>query len=275
MTTMKVAAAQCSADLGNVKSNLDKVLGLIDSVAEADLIVFPECILSGYMFNSAKQGFAASLQIDGPEIARVVTACRRNGRHVVVGFLEAAGNRMYNTAALIGPDGICGSYRKEHVPFIGVDRFVNRGENASLSVFNTRIGRIGVAICYDIRFPESARCLALAGCDVIAQPSVWPSTVHIIADHMVRVRAAENRVFIVACTRGDDENGVVFMGKSQIVDPLGEVLAVAQTGQAVIQAELNLDLAREKKLIFIPGAYQISLFEDRRPESYSRITQHD
>jgi predicted amidohydrolase len=166
-----------------------------------------------------------------------------------------------------------GYYRKEHLPFLGVDRFVTPGRNDSLAAFDTPLGRIGLAICYDVRFPESARCLALAGCDIIAMPSVWPDTAHFVADHMVRVRACENRVFVVACTRGDSEGASGFMGKSQIVDPRGDVLALAGTGERLLRADLDLQQSREKKVVTIPGEYEVSIFADRRPDAYSRITQ--
>jgi predicted amidohydrolase len=273
MTRLKVAAAQCGAELGNIDKNLDTVLRLLHAAGEAGLVVFPECILSGYMFARREDAFAAAVPRDGPEVMRIADACRQRGVHAVVGLLEVEGGRLYNTAALLGPRGPVGFYRKEHLPFLGLDRFVNVGHNEAIAAFDTDIGRIGLAICYDVRFPESARCLALDGCDVIVMPSVWPDTADFVADHMVRVRACENRVFVVACTRGDAESGAGFMGKSQIIDPRGDVLALAGGGEQLLFADLDLDLARQKCVITVPGEYEVSLFADRRPDAYSLITR--
>jgi predicted amidohydrolase len=270
---LKVVAAQCGAVLGDTEHNTDTVLRLLEEAADASLIVFPECILSGYMFADEQRAAAAAVERDGPELNRIAQACARLGVHVVIGFLEKAEGTLYNTAALIGPRGPVGYYRKEHLPFLGVDRFVTPGRNDGLAAFETPFGRIGLAICYDVRFPESARCLALAGCDIIAMPSVWPDTADFVADHMVRVRACENRVFVVACTRGDSEGSSGFMGKSQIVDPRGDVLALAGTGERLLRADLDLQQSREKKVVTIPGEYEVSIFADRRPDAYSRITQ--
>ena len=139
-------------------------------------------------------------------------------------------------------------------------------------MFDTPVGRVGLAICYDIRFPESARCLALAGADIIAQPSVWPHTVDIIANHMVRVRAAENHVYLVAVTRGDSEEGIQFRGNSQIIDPRGNVLSWAEQGDVLLTADVDLAFSAQKRIVVRPGEYEVSLFEDRRPASYTGIT---
>ena len=99
-------------------------------------------------------------------------ACRRLGVHVVCGLLERDGDAIHNAAVLVGPDGLVGSYRKSHLPFLGVDRFVRPGDE--LPVFDTPIGRIGLEICYDLRFPEVTRSLALAGAEIVCLPTNWP-----------------------------------------------------------------------------------------------------
>jgi predicted amidohydrolase len=275
VTHVRVVAAQCGAQTESTSDNVETVLRVLRTAGDADLVVFPECIVSGYMIDRVEDAFSVAVFRNGEELALIAAACRERGVHAVVGFLEMDKDELYNTAVLIGPAGPIGYYRKEHLPFLGVDRFVTPGRNPSPAAFDTTIGRIGLAICYDIRFPESARCLALAGCDIIAMPSVWPDTVHLIADHMVRVRACENRVFVVACTRGDSEAGARFMGKSQIIDPRGDVLALAGAGEQLIAADLDLEQAREKSVVTIPGEYEISIFKDRRPDAYSLITHSD
>jgi predicted amidohydrolase len=274
MATTKVAAAQIGADLDQVEANVRRVVETIREAAAqgVDLVVLPETVLNGYMFEDPAAVRRSALDLDGPELRTIGEACREVGIVAVVGLLEAADEVVYNTAALVGPDGLIGSYRKQHLPCLGVDRFVTPGPTAAPAVFETPFGRVGLAICYDIRFPESARCLALAGADIIAQPSVWPDTVDIIANHMVRVRAAENHVFLVAVTRGDSEAGIQFRGNSQIIDPRGDVLAWAEQGDALLIADVDLSRSAQKRIVVRPGEYEVSLFQDRRPESYARIT---
>ena len=270
-----VAGVQIGARLGDVEGNVERLLdGVRKAVAAgAHLAVLPETITSGYLFESWDEAAAAARPIDGDEVGSVATAAAELGVHVVFGLLERDGKHIYNTAVLVGPSGLLGRYRKRHLPFLGLDRFVDKGDDQEAAVFATPLGRVGLAICYDIRFPESARCLALRGADVIAQPSVWPASVDIIANHMVRVRAAENHVFLVAVTRGDVEAGVQYRGNSQIVDPRGEILAWAEQGDAIITAEVDLRFAAQKKIVVRPGEYEVSLFEDRRPHAYRAITQ--
>jgi 5-aminopentanamidase len=274
MATTKVAAAQIGAELGQVEANVRRVVDVIGDAAAlgVQLVVLPETVLNGYMFEDLESVSHSALDLDGPEMAAIGEACRQGRIVAVVGLLEAADGVVYNTAALIGPDGLIGSYRKQHLPCLGLDRFVTPGPSAAPAVFDTPVGRVGLAICYDIRFPESARCLALAGADIIAQPSVWPDTVDIIANHMVRVRAAENHVFLVAVTRGDSEEGIQFRGNSQIIDPRGNVLAWAEQGNALLTADVDLSFSAQKRIVVRPGEYEVSLFQDRRPASYAGIT---
>ncbi len=274
MPITKVAAAQIGAELGVTARNAARVVQGIRQAAlqGVQFIVFPETILNGYLFDDRQSVRQSALTFDAPEIHDIVTACRETGMLAVIGLIEAAAAGPYNTAMLIGPGGLIGSYRKKHLPLLGADRFVVEGSEAGPAVFDTPLGRVGLAICYDIRFPESARCLALAGADIIAQPSVWPDSVDIIADHMVRVRAAENHVFLVAVTRGDTENGMQYRGNSQIIDPRGNVLGRAEKGDQILTAEVDLSLSREKRIVVTPGRYELSLFTDRRPASYVEMT---
>lgn len=272
--TTRIAAAQIGADLDQIDKNLERVINALQQAADqrVQFVVFPETILNGYLFEDADSVRRSALHLDGPELSRIADVCRETGIVAVVGLIEAAGDAMYNTAALLGPDGLIGTYRKQHLPLLGADRFVAKGPDGIPAVFDTPIGRVGLAICYDIRFPESARCLALAGADIIAQPSVWPDTVDIIANHMVRVRAAENHVYLVAVTRGDVEAGIQYRGNSQIIDPRGNVLAWAEKGDELLVADVDLSFSAQKRIVVKPGEYEVSLFEDRRPATYEGIT---
>ena len=141
---------------------------------------------------------------------------------IVVGLLERRSKRFHNSAARIGPHGLAGIHRKRHLPYLGADRFVDEPEGG-LRPFNTSVGRLGIAICYEIRFPEVMRSLALAGSDFIALPTNWPIQSALLAEYFTRVRAAENFMYFLVASRADCEGGTELLGQSQIVDPLGEV----------------------------------------------------
>jgi predicted amidohydrolase len=276
LTGIVAAASQIGVSLGDIPGNVARCIASLEAAANegVDLVVFPECALSGYIFEDRLQGEKAAVRLDGSELAAIGAACKRLSIHCVVGFLETASpGRLFNAAVLLGPEGIAGHYRKAHLPFIGVDRFVDQGDLPDPAVFDTPMGRIGILICYDLRFPESARVLALAGAQLIAMPTNWPLQSTILADHFTKVRACENRVFIVAADRGDDEGSVSFLGRSQIVAPSGAVLADVGRGEALLTARVDLAEASEKHVIFAPGTFELDLFVDRRPDLYGIIQE--
>jgi predicted amidohydrolase len=265
-----VAVAQLGVDLGNVEENGRRVESRLKDAATAGaaLVVFPECYLTGYVCESRVETARIAIDRDGPELAAVAESCHDLRLHTLVGYLERDGDNLYNTVAMIGPDGPIGTYRKRHLPYLGADRFTAPSEETEPAVFDTAIGRIGVAICYEIRFPEVMRTLALAGADIIALPTNWPVQASILADHFARVRAAENFVYLLVSNRGDSERGTEFLGKSQIVDPLGEVIASADREDALLVASIDLRRARDKTITFQEGEFELSPWRDRRPASY-------
>lgn len=269
-----VGVGQIGSDLGNVKENVQRCVRILEQAAEQEisLIVLPECALSGYIFDSFDSAKASAVKLSGPEVVELAEHCNRLRMYCVVGLLEDADETVYNTAILLGPEGVIGSYRKTHLPYLGVDRFVTLGNMSRLPVFDTSIGRIGLAICYDIRFPEVTRTLALAGADIIAHPSNWPPQSHLLAEHFTIVRASENRVFVLVANRWDLEQGVHFMGQSQIVSASGELLTRAGTEEALLSANIDIDIARSKHVVIEPSVFEISLLDDRRPELYGPIT---
>jgi predicted amidohydrolase len=132
---------------------------------------------------------------------------------------------------------------------------------------------VGIEICYELRFPEVTRALALAGARVIALPTNWPTNAAMLADHVICTRASENRVFFVAANRTGSEQGTRFIGRSQIVDPSGHRLAELD-GDAVglVFVEIDVAEAEVKDLVVQPGEYEVSLFADRRPDLYGALT---
>lgn len=170
MPSISIAVGQVGCRLGDAPHNLELFVEAVERAARAgaDLLVLPECALTRYVFRSAEEAASAAIPSSGKEARAFGAAVGRAGIHAAVGFLEGSGRSLYNTVMLVGPDGPVGRYRKAHIPPLGADRFVRR-DAAPVPVFETPIGRVGMEICYELRFPESVRSLALAGAEVIAQ----------------------------------------------------------------------------------------------------------
>src|SRR3979490_305785 len=216
---MLVAVAQIEPQLAEKERNLDACLARMDEAATAgaQLLVLPECAIPGYMFDSADEALPYAEEIPGPTTETLERECRRLGLHVVCGLLERDGDALRNTAVIVGPSGRIGTYRKTHLPFLGVDRFVTPGD--ALPVFETPLGRIGIEICYDLRFPEVTRTLALKGADIVAHPTNFPMAAKIQTELITVARAAENRIYLLTANRVGKERSGEFCGWSQIVDP--------------------------------------------------------
>jgi predicted amidohydrolase len=270
---MQVAVAQTQPRLGENERNLEAGLARFDEAvaAGAELLVLPECAIPGYMFESLDEAMPFAEEIPGPTTEALEEACRRLGAHVVCGLLEREGDVLYNAAVLVGPDGLIGSYRKTHLPFLGVDRFTTPGDE--LPVFDTPLGRIGLEICYDLRFPEVTRTLALRGAEIVAHPTNFPMAAKVQTEVITLARAAENRIYLLTANRVGKERWGEFCGWSQIVDPFGKRLAEAdETEEKLLVADVDLEKARDKDYV-IPGEYELYLFGDRRPELYGALVE--
>jgi predicted amidohydrolase len=270
---VRVAVAQIEPKLGEKERNLEACLARLEAAAAAgaELLVLPECAIPGYMFDSAAEAMPFAEEIPGPSTEVLAAACRRLGVHVVCGLLEFDGEQLHNSAVLVGPDGLIGSYRKTHLPFLGVDRFTVPGD--VLPVFETALGRIGLEICYDLRFPEATRALALAGADIVAHPTAFPVAASIQTELITVARAAENRIYLLTANRVGKERSGEFCGWSQIVDPYGVRLAEAgATEEVLLVADVDVARARDKDYI-IPGEYELYLFGDRRPDLYRALVE--
>jgi predicted amidohydrolase len=274
--TARIAAVQINPELMNPPVNLEKVISAVNRAASnrANLIVFPECSLSGYIFSSREEALPFAETIPGPVSEKVATLCKEFKVYIIIGLLEKANDKLYNTAAFIGPDGLIGKYHKNHLPFIGVDRFVNHGDKP-FEVYQTPIGNIGIEICYDIMFPESARVMFLTGAEILAVPTNFPSDrAADVIKHVIPARAIENSVYVVAADRTGNERGYSFAGRSKIVGPSGKAISQASADkEEIIYGEIDLEQARQKHLTTIPGEYEVDRFKDRRPELYGKITE--
>ena len=270
ISTYRVAAVQMDPKLGRLDENLDRILERLAEAAGggAHLVVFPECALSGYGFSSREDGLAHAVPIDGDEVGNVIAACARFRCYGIFGLLERDGSRLFNACVLTGPDGVIGAYRKVHLPYLGIDMFVDPGDRP-FAVHDAGGIRVGMHICYDGSFPETARVLALLGADLLVLATNWPTHSECAAEHMIPTRAMENTVYAMAVNRVGEENGFRFIGSSSIVDPNGRVLARAGADtDEVITAEIDPARARQKHLVRVPGRHEINRIGDRRPAFY-------
>ena len=271
-------AVQFAPLLGDVDANLDFVVRTILAEREAGLMVFPECALTGYIFGSREQTIAAGITIPGPEIDRILAACREASVYAVVGLIELAGDKVFNSAVLSGPEGIVGVHRKAHLPRVGVDRYVDPGD-IPFTVHQTTIGPVGMLICYDMSFPEAIRCLALDGMAILAHPTNSPTgtfgppgsrTTHAKSDS----NASRERVYIVSADRSGIEAGVEFTGGSRIAGPSGRVLARAESfGEEEVRAVLHPRRTISKRVVIEHLPLEVDYHGDRRPDLYARLVQ--
>ena len=272
---MRIAAVQMDVTLADIAGNLLRMITKTREtrVAGAELTIFPECALTGYCFDSIDEARPYAESIPGPSVDKMVALCAELGGFVVFGLLEKEGARVFNALALVGPQGLIGSYRKIHLPRLGVDMYTDFGDRP-FAVHEINGLRIGMNICYDGGFPESGRCLALLGADLIVLPTNWPPGAEAAADYAINTRAMENTVYYAAADRVGVERGVPFIGKSKICDPLGKTLGYADhTHEEILYADVDVSRSRNKHLIRKAGVNEVNRIADRHPEMYSKLVE--
>ena len=275
---MKIAGVQIDIQLARPAVNLRRICEFLreTSAAGSQLTVFPECALTGYGFESLDEARPHAQSVPGPATQQVAEVCAEYGSYVVFGLLEADRSRLFNAAVLVGPTGLIACYRKVHLPFIGIDRFADHGDRP-FAVHAADQLKLGVNICYDVSFPEAARCLTLLGADLVALPTNWPTGAQCVAQSTVSCRALENTVYFLAVNRVGTERGFSFIGQSQLCDPGGQTLHRASRDQEeVFYAQIDPQLARQKHVVRVPGKHELHRLADRRPAMYAPLTQpHD
>ncbi len=272
---MKIAGVQMDIEFNNRDGNLNKMQERLEETTSngAQLTVFPECTTTGYCFTSLEEAREIAEGFDGPSVTRVHEWCKEKDTMVVFGFLELAGDKIFNVLALVGPSGVLGTYRKVHLPHLGIDRFTTPGDRP-FEVIETPDVRIGMNICYDSSFPEAARILAVKGADLITLPTNWPPTSGLTADVIPNARALENHVYFMSVNRIGTERGFTFIGKSKICDPRGGNMAFADhANEAILYAEIDPEFARKKHLVSIPGEHEVHRMKDRRPDVYDPLSE--
>ncbi|MCP4678803.1 MAG: acyltransferase [Deltaproteobacteria bacterium] len=261
---VRIGFAQFCPALLEREANLEKIERLLRGV-DANLLVLPELATTGYALPDRDTAIAAAEPIPGPTTERLASlACDMDG-HLVVGLAEIAGDRLFNSAALIGPEGVVAVTRKTHL--FGDEKDLFDPGNTGFAVVDIGALKVGTMICFDWAFPEAARTLARRGAQIIAHPS---NLVLPYALQAMPVRSIENRVFAVTCNRWGEEKDrdgpLRFRGESMIISPSGEILASAPPAADSVRVVEIDPKAAENKWI----TQRNHLFEDRRPNMYEK-----
>ena len=250
---VRVAVAQFDPQVGleNCDSNAAAVRERLDQAVrnDANLIVLPELATTGYSFELREEAFAHAESVpDGQTVQGWATFAREHEVYIVGCLVEAEGLRLFDTAVLVGPDGFIGSYRKTHL-WNEEKLFFTPGD-LGFPVFETRIGRIGLLICWDIWFPETARIVSQLGADIICIPTGWVWTPPPLYDasntcmaaYLTMTAAHANNIFIATADRIGTERGSGFMGNSLIAGtngwPIGRIAGPSE--DTILYADIDL-----------------------------------
>lgn len=272
---MQISAIQTDIAIADPAANLRTLQQKVqEEVAQGSrLIVFPECFITGYCYESLEEARDVAEPMDGPTVRAVAKSAAEQNCFIVFGMLERSGDDVFNVAVLVGPDGLIGTYRKVHLPFLGVDRFTTPGDRP-FEVFEADGVRIGMLICYDGGFPEATRVLAIKGADIVLLPTNWPPGAEYMSEFSSNSRAMENGIYFCAVNRVGTERGFSFIGRSRICDPVGATLETADhTGETVLRATIDVEKARVKRLVRVPGKHVIDRMADRRPDLYGPLCE--
>jgi len=261
---MRIGIVQSSPVFGEVESNLAGCFDLMSSYT-ADLWVLPELFATGYQFlNPAEAKELAEPVPSGKTTQALIARAKENECFVVAGLPEIDGDNVYNASVLVGPDGFLARYRKIHLFYEEKINFAPG--NLPFAVVDIGIAKVGMMVCFDHLFPESARSLALQGADVIAHPAnlVLPD----LAQRTMSIRALENGVYTATANRvGTEARGdesLTYTGQSQVVGPDGVALVrLSQDQIEVAVVEIDIAVARNKAI-----TKHNDKLGDRRPDLY-------
>ena len=257
---LTIALAQIDIRTGRPEANLAKAEAFAAQAqrAGADILVFPELWLHGYDLERAEE-WATPLSEGG--FAHMAALAREHGVFLAGTGLERHSGGVSNTATFFSSDGdLLGAYRKIHLfPLMGEPQYLVAGDHAT--VCNTPWGPVGLTICYDLRFPELFRTMALAGVVLFIVPAQWPVPRLEAWLLLARARAVENEVFVAACNRVGVEGIATFPGRSLVVDPWGEVLGEGDDQERLLVAQADLNQIQRARRY-------LTVYEDRRPDAY-------
>ena len=269
---IKLALAQISSKRENKNENLGKIEALTINAKEqaADLVIFPEMSLTGYVVRD--QVYELAETIPGPSTKRVEDLAKKTGLHIIFGMpelSEKAKATVFNTAVFVGPQGLIGKYRKMYLPTHSVfeeKRYFRPGYQTAS--FNTALGSIGLCICYDLFFPEVCRLTRLKGAQLIVAISASPAVRRSYFEILTAARALENTAFLAYVNLVGVEDGLQFWGGSRLISPTGDILAKAKYDEEdFVICEVDYSDLRSAEP-FIPT------LRDLRPELFDELKKH-
>jgi N-carbamoylputrescine amidase len=272
------AVVQMTGAPGEVARNRTYSAQRIERAASdgARLVVIPELAISGYTVDR-EVAEATAEPVKGPTFEVWQDIARKTGTYIAGGFCEREGDKLYNTAILVGPDGLKSHYRKLHL--FGEEKLVFSPGDLGLGVVQTAIGRIGLCVCYDLRFVEVLRILALAGAEIVAVPTAWVGGFDrgardrsglIGQANGAAVQANLNQIFIACASQAGDATGIPFLGSSLIVNPYGDVIAgpLDDEQQDIVSAPVDLGVVRSAQC----RSDLIQPRQDRRVDVYGLMS---
>lgn len=279
---LRVALVQRESEIGTETydprdANLSRALEDIDLAARAgaNLIIFGEMYLSGYRTDEWLHKWATVIDPPDKHVQAVMGATAEHGVHVIMGMATLGAKMpgdLYNSALVVGPDGVIGTYRKTHVAGFPYSEGISMeccfySPGRELPVFDTPLGKLGIHICYDICFPEVARVQALKGADLLINVSASAHGFEEYWDHALFVRAAENACWYLVCSIVGVQRGDRLFGGSRVIDPSGRIVASAKMNEEdVIFADIDLSMSGLVRA-------QSHAFSIRQPELYKTIVE--
>lgn len=269
MNEFNVTLAQINCKIGDKKYNIDKMVRHIKRAKkkDANLIVFPELSLTGYIVRDLIYELAEPIR--GPSTRFIEDVAKKEKVYIVFGMIERSETAhavLYNTAVLLGPEGFVGKYQKMHLPTHSIfeeKRYFRQGYQAP--VFETDIGRVGLMICYDVFFPEVARMLRLSGSQLTICISASPAVRRKFFEVLTIARAMENTTYLAFVNLVGIEDGLQFWGGSRLIAPNGSIVAQAKYDEED-QVTGRVDYADLKRTEpFVPT------LRDLRPEFFETL----
>ena len=287
---VQVSVVQFDVAWLELDRNIERMSEFVEAEADAgaDLIVFPETSNIGYITpvtvgepvdcggltnaEFASRYVSAADTVPGPTTEALTRVAARHGVHVVVGMAQAHSvipGTLYNSAVLIGPDGVVGVHHKAHIA-LNEKQYFYPGN--TVDVFKTPLGTIGMVVCYDARFPELSRVMALKGAEIICNVWCVPGifTVPDVTNSLryrTYTRAQENGVYWISCNRSGTQGETTMMGHSVVAAPDGSIIAASDTiEEDVVRAELTNER-------FLAYRSALSIYRDRRPDLYGKLIE--
>ena len=267
----KISLAQICCKAANKTDNLKRIEKAVVKAKRqsADIVIFPELSLTGYVVRD--QIYELAETVPGPSTKILEGIAKRTKMHIVFGMPELTDKTqatIYNTAVLVGPNGLLGKYRKMYLPTHSVfeeKRYFRPGYEAA--VFDTELGKIGLIICYDIFFPEVARLTRLKGAQLIVCISASPAIRRAYFETLTTARALENTAFLAFVNLVGIEDGLQFWGGSRLIGPQGRIIAKAKYDDED-QVTGNVNYADIRSVeTFVPT------LRDLRPELFDKLKE--